>query len=307
MTGRECSVVVCTRHRPDLLARCLASLAALEHPSYEVIVVDNTPGEREVQAVTAAAGARYVIEPHAGLSRARNTGARVAQGGIVAYIDDDAIADPSWLTHHAAALQDPRVTATTGRVLPIDVSTPAARHWERFGVDLGETPFRVGRETQDWFERSNFGGVGRGSNMVFRRALFDAGWGFRESLGLGAAIPGGEEHYAFFTLIRAGGTIAYLPDAVVYHGIPATMAAVGRRRKRMLRGAAAYVVVLLVEEPDYRGAALRYARQGTRSERRSWRAGDASMRFASPGQRLGGAFMGLLLYLRSRIPASSRR
>jgi O-antigen biosynthesis protein len=301
MSGPSCSVVVCTRHRAELLARCLSSLARLEHPSYELIVVDNTPGEREVEQLAADAGARYVVEPREGLSRARNTGAREARGGIVAYIDDDAVAERGWLARHAAGLEDPAVAATTGRILPTSLDSPAARTYAAAGgEDLGEVPFRVDRRDDGWFEMANFGGVGVGPNMAFRRALFETGWGFRESLGPGAGIPG-EEHYAFFTIIRAGHAIEYLPDAIVRHDYPATMTALRQRRFRILQGAVAYMLMLLVEEPGFRRRTLRYMWEAARGTRRPWRRGDVSERLASRLQLLSAICSGVPLYLRSLL------
>ena len=114
-----CSVIVCTRHRPDLLARCLASLASMDGPEPETIVVDNTEGDRETKRVTARAGARYVVETRVGLSRARNTGIDAATGELIAFLDDDAIADSAWLSRHSEVLADESLTASTGRELPI--------------------------------------------------------------------------------------------------------------------------------------------------------------------------------------------
>ena len=309
MTKPSCSVVICTRHREALLARCLDSLTRLDHPSYELIVVDNTAGEQEVARLAAVVGARYVVEKRVGLSRARNTGGRAARGEIVAYVDDDAVADRAWLGEHAAALEDRGLTATTGRVLPISLDAPAARSYAAAGgEDLGDVPFRVDRRTPEWFEMANFGGVGIGPNMAFRRSLFDAGWGFRESLGPTSGIPG-EEHYAFFTLIRSGRAIAYLPSAIVHHAYPATIAALRRRRFRILQGAAAYMAMLLVEEPEFRQETLRYVWNGMRGERRAWRSDVADKRFATRSELVAAACAGLALYLRTVLSnrGSSRR
>src|SRR5579884_1169719 len=101
MTIPSCSVVVCTWDRGRWLERCLAALAGLDHPSYEVVVVDNSQGDSPSQQLAGQFGARYVREPRAGLSRARNTGARAAWGEIVAFTDDDALPDPRWLSLHA--------------------------------------------------------------------------------------------------------------------------------------------------------------------------------------------------------------
>jgi glycosyltransferase involved in cell wall biosynthesis len=299
--GPASSVVVCTRYRAELVARCLASLTRLQHPSYELIVVDNTRGEHEVEQLASDAGARYVVEPREGLSRARNTGAREARGAIVAYIDDDAVAEPGWLACHAAALEDPTLAATTGRILPTSLDAEAARSYAAAGgEDLGRIAFCVDPTTPAWFEMANFGGVGAGGNMAFRRDLFEAGWGFRESLGPGAGIPG-EEHYAFFTIIRAGYAIAYLPDAIVRHEYPATTAALRRRRFRILRGTAAYMAMLLVEEPDFRRDTLRYMWEAARGTRRAWRREDVGERLGNRLELLVAVSSGVPLYLRSLL------
>ena len=301
MTTPLCSVVVCTLHRPKLLARCLASLTRLEHPSYELVVVDNTAGEQEVEELASSVGARYLVEREVGLSRARNTGGRAARGDIVAYIDDDAVAEPKWLSRHAAALEDPDLAATTGRILPTSLATSAAQAYAAAGgEDLGKVEFRVDRWTQGWFEMANFGGVGIGPNMAFRRTLFDRGWGFRESLGPVAGIPG-EEHYAFFTLIRDGHAIAYLPDAIVRHDYPATATAFRRRRARILRGSVAYMAMLLVEEPEFRRATVRYIWGAACGTRRSWRRGDAAERLGNRLQLFAAACAGVALYMRSML------
>jgi glycosyltransferase involved in cell wall biosynthesis len=299
VTNSLCSVVVCTRHRAELLARCLESLVQLEHPNFELIVVDNTPGEREVEQLAADAGARYVVEPREGLSRARNTGAREARGWLVAYIDDDARAERAWLGRHAAALEEPALAATTGRILPTSLDAEAARIYAAAGgEDLGDIAFRVDPTTPAWFEMANFGGVGIGCNMAFRRELFDKGWGFRETLGPGAGIPG-EEHYAFFTLIRAGHAIAYLPRAIVRHDYPATMATLRRRRFWILQGATAYMLMLLAEEPEFRRDTLRYMCEAARGTRRAWRRSDVDERVGNRLQLLAAVGAGVPLYLRS--------
>jgi hypothetical protein len=271
-----------------------------------VIVVDNTAGERAIEDLAADAGARYVVEPREGASRARNAGSRAAQGEIIAYIDDDAVAEPTWLCTHTSALKDADLMATTGRIVPMSLDSSAARMYAAAGgEDLGEVPFRVDRTTPCWFEMANFGGVGLASNLALRRTLFEAGWGFPESLGPGGGVPG-EEHYAFFTIIRAGHAMAYLPDAIVHHPYPATIAALRRRRFWILQGAAAYMVMLLVEEPEYRRDTLRYMAQSIRGVRRPWRRGHADARLATRLQLLAAACTGPPLYVRTRLATRGR-
>jgi cellulose synthase/poly-beta-1,6-N-acetylglucosamine synthase-like glycosyltransferase len=279
---------------------------ALDHSDFEVLVVDNTSGDPAVRELAQRNGARYVVEPNGGLSRARNCGGRAALGSLVAFIDDDAVPDRAWLGHHARALEDAGLAATMGRILPAPADSPtAAAYHATGGEDLGEVPFQVDRSTPHWFELTNFGGLGVGPNMVFRRELFDARPVFPERLGPGAGLPG-EEHYALFALVRDGHAVAYVPQAVVHHDAPATWAELERRKRRITHGSAAYLVMLALEERGYRGAALRYAAQAVRGRRRSWRPSNASVPLASRRELAAAAVAGPLLYLRSKLDRARR-
>ena len=80
----RCSVVVCTRERPDDLRRCLDSLTVQDHPNFAVWVIDNAPLSGNTRQVVESFGTdldiHYVVEPRPGLSRARNAGLRSELG-----------------------------------------------------------------------------------------------------------------------------------------------------------------------------------------------------------------------------------
>src|SRR6185503_8961797 len=87
------TVAICTKDRPALLERCLASLAALDPASvralgmFEVLVVDNAPSTDATKTVVASHPlVRYVREPRAGLNFARNRALKDARGDFVAYL-----------------------------------------------------------------------------------------------------------------------------------------------------------------------------------------------------------------------------
>ena len=130
------SVVIATRDRPGPLARCLASLARLDHPAFEVIVVDNAPATTATRDLVAREHpeVRYVREDRPGLAAAHNRGLADAGGAIVAITDDDVTVDPRWLLEIAAGFaRDPRIGCVTGLILPAELRTPAQvwadRHW----------------------------------------------------------------------------------------------------------------------------------------------------------------------------------
>ncbi|MEY2474975.1 MAG: hypothetical protein QOG87_290 [Actinomycetota bacterium] len=262
------SIVVCTIGRPDMLRACLASLSDLDHESYEVLVVDNTMGDTRSEELAREAGARYLNVRSPGLSKARNAGARAATGELVAFIDDDAVADPGWLARHEDAFIDSTVAVTTGRVIPMDTESLSLRTATE---DLGASAFRLDRRDPHWFERANFGGVGIGANMVFRRSLFESGWGFSPQLGLGSAIPGGEENHAFFTLLRDGHAIVYVPDAKVWHAGRDSASVSQRREQQRFEAGVSYMWMLLREEPSFRLRTLRYMAGAAAGRRRPWR------------------------------------
>src|SRR5919109_5193805 len=93
-----CTVVVCTRDRPEELKRCLAAVTRMEYSRFDVLVVDNAPMNGGAREIAAHCGARYVVEPVVGLSRARNLGSHACQSEILAYLDDDAVPERGWLT-----------------------------------------------------------------------------------------------------------------------------------------------------------------------------------------------------------------
>lgn len=106
----RCSVVVCTRDRPDDLRRCLNSLTTQDHPNFAVWVIDNAPtngGTRDVVAsFDADLNVHYLVEPRPGLSRARNAAlGSELEGDVVAWLDDDEIADSRWLSELARAFE----------------------------------------------------------------------------------------------------------------------------------------------------------------------------------------------------------
>lgn len=117
MSSREwplVTVVVATYNGSRTLAACLESLGRLNYPNYEVLVVDDG-STVPIRKIAERFPVRYHrIEPNSGLSNARNTGMQLAEGKIVAYIDDDAFADPDWLFFMVQSLLEQGASAVGG-------------------------------------------------------------------------------------------------------------------------------------------------------------------------------------------------
>lgn len=260
------AIVICTRDRPFHLRACLEAVQHLAYPgAYEVVVVDNGTGA-ETQALARQFGARYIAAPGGGLSHARNAGLAAAQDEIVAFLDDDALPRPGWLNALAAEYDDPAVMAVSGSVVPVtgqDDSVEAGRL--RGSYSGGKQRRVVTRAAADWFAMANFGGLGIGANMSFRRGATAFWRGFDERLGRGAPLHAGEETYALASILKAGYAVVYTPAAIVEHPFCPPAGDVVERRLQAHAASTAYVTFLLMEEPAHFWQVLRYlARRATR-------------------------------------------
>lgn len=268
------SVVVPTRIRPAELDRCLAAVDRQRCSfAFDVIVVDNSPGDAATEAVARKWGARHVSEPRLGLCRARNRGALVSSAEIVAYLDDDSVPEPGWLAGFAVEFENPKVMAASGKTVPLQMHTESEQLYSRMRGGAYDRSVRlvVDKTQPKWFEICGFGGIGPGCNMAFRRKAFEVWPGFNERTDRGTPVHGGGEQYAFFSLVDRGYAVAYTPNAIVRHPFPPTMDVLKRRHLRDLTASTAYFTMLLVEEKGHRRATLRYMLEAARGTTREWR------------------------------------
>ena len=305
------SVVVCTRDRPDDLARCLASLAALDPAPLEVVVVDNAPGTGSTRAaVDRMTGIRYIAEPRPGLSAARNAGLRAARGEIVAFTDDDVTVEPQWAGRLAEPFADPAVAVATGLVLPAELDTEAQLLFEHAfgGFGQGYRPLRFGRE---FFERYRSGSapvwsIGAGASMALRRTVTERLGGFDERLGAGAAGCS-EDSELWYRVLAAGLECRYEPRAVVRHHHRRTAGALDGQMYQYMRG---HVTAVLIQYANHGGRGhLRrvawtlpawYARSAMRAIGSLARHGRLRHRHRLLPAQVAGAVAGIFHYLRVR-------
>ncbi|MGH9189577.1 MAG: glycosyltransferase family 2 protein [Acidimicrobiales bacterium] len=219
------TVAVCSRDRPEALARCLESIEALEYPDLDLLVVDNAPSGPTTQKLVAARfpRIRYVHEPRPGLDWARNRAINEAAGEILAYTDDDVVVDARWACELAAVFaENPDVMAVTGLVVPYELETEAQLLFERhggFGRGFERQWHRVDLKGGELAARhhSGAGAFGTGANMAFRRRVFDEIGRFDPALDVGTATNGGGDLDMFFRVLKAGHTLVYEPAAMVRH------------------------------------------------------------------------------------------
>ncbi|MFG3051632.1 glycosyltransferase family 2 protein [Kitasatospora sp. NPDC048239] len=265
------SVVICTRNRTDQLRSCLDSLLRNGYPHTEILVVDNAPQSDATERLVATRyrnRVRYLREPVPGLSRARNRGLSEVRGEVVAFADDDLIIDGAWVEALADAFgADDRIGCVTGLVLPAELDTPAQAALEQYGGysrGFAARDWSLRERPDDPLMRFSVGRFGSGANMAFRTAVLRGIGGFDPATGAGTPARGGEELLAFFQTLDAGHTVAYQPDAIVWHRHPRTCDALTRQVFNFGVGFGAYLTAAVSHRPGMLTALLRRVPGGLR-------------------------------------------
>jgi len=220
----DITVILCTYNRCQSLPKALDSVAASTLPEsveWEVLVVDNNSRDETREAVEDFSRRypnrfRYLLERRQGKSYALNAGIREALGEIVAFVDDDVTVEQAWLQNLTAGLHNGEWAGSGGRILPERSFSPP--NWLLVDGPYALLPFAV-------FDRGTEAGPlaepPYGTNMAFRKAMFEKHGGFRTDLG---PQPGSEirnEDTEFGRrLLKAGERLRYEPAAVVYHPAP---------------------------------------------------------------------------------------
>jgi glycosyltransferase involved in cell wall biosynthesis len=273
-SARPVSIVVATRDRPDSLGTCLRSLVKLDYPDYEIVVVDNAPnGDETRQLVTGqefAGRVTYLREDRRGLAAAHNRGLADVAGEIVAFTDDDVIADRLWLLELVRGFRLAQgVACVTGLIVPAELETEAQIVAERlwgFNKGFAARVFDGTTHGGDPLYPYAAGKFGSGANMAFDTAELRARGGFDPRIGIGTPARGGDDLSAFFTVIASGRRLVYNPGAVVRHHHHAEYGALKRQAFNYGVGLTAYLTKTVVDEP---GRLLKLARLGHMGFRRA--------------------------------------
>jgi len=215
----QISVIICayTEDRFHDLVAAVESVKRQTIPPLEIIVIidHNARLLEQVQAYIPDIIAIENSEPQ-GLSGARNSGMAIAQGALIAYLDDDAIAEPDWLAHLIRCCTDPKVLGAGGTVEPRWLSKKPCWFPEEFYWVVGCT-YR-GLPEKRSVVRNPYGGC-----TCFRREVFEAIGGFTDGIGRIGTRPMGSEETEL--CIRAKQhwpqkVFLYEPQARIHHLIP---------------------------------------------------------------------------------------
>jgi len=218
----DVSVVIPTYNRRDSLLRLLSSLdrQSLDKERFEVVVVDNNSTDGTLDAVAREARGlrlrlRSVSEPEQGAVHARNRGIRETSAPFVAFTDDDIEVEANWLEEILRGFERYSASAVGGRTQAVwDAPLPdwwLPEYEKPFARNRGAEACRV--TTFPFFYSLN---------LAVRRLLFSEIGVFDPRLGpRGRRHVVGEDADLCRRIHENGGSLYYLPDAVVNHHVEA--------------------------------------------------------------------------------------
>lgn len=198
------SVVVAAYNNAGTIARCIEALHALDYPHLEVIAVDNASTD-DTRAILARYPLTLLDEPRRGWPAARNRAWHHSQAPLVANIDADCFAEPSWLSELVEALRrDERAGAAVGRTKVEPGTTLAQRFYaasDVFNIERNLDPRRV--QSPPW----------GGGNNVVRREVIAAVGGY-DAL---TYTSGADREFHRRLEAQTPYHTIYVPTAVIWH------------------------------------------------------------------------------------------
>lgn len=206
------SIIINTDGRCNALRNTLESLSLLDYPSFEICVVNGPTNDGTRELLASYAGRIKTAScQERNLSMSRNIGIALASGEIVAFIDDDGLAEPEWLRQLAVAFEDPCVAGAGGIVYDHTGCNVQYRYSSANRLGRADWARETPAEVYNFPFSFNFPYV-QGTNSAFRRSALEE-------------IRGFDEEYEFYLdetdvccrLIDAGYRIRQLPDAIVHH------------------------------------------------------------------------------------------
>ena len=193
----EVSIIVITHNRCQLLEKCIQSLLHQKTDiPYEIIIIDNDSTDNTKETVEKY-DVKYLFVSHEISKRPRNQGVKVAQGDIVAYIDDDATADYNWVQNIFKAISSGSADAVGGKILDSSKGVSSMAH---HAMEFGK------------FTHDNEGLLRNipTVNAAYKKEIF-------ESEKFDDKLFVGEDPDFNWRLIKKGYVLKYNPEIVVFH------------------------------------------------------------------------------------------
>ena len=200
------SIIIPTVRVNEILRQCLDSLAEQDYPKerFEIILVSKEKLSIETtENTTSIHGVDF--------AHARNEGVKIAQGELVAFVDDDCIIPKDWISKAVPYFKDAKVAVIGGPALPLDQDSFPYRvggylFASSFTSGFASSRYKVQKKVYEAEEYSLIA-----ANNMLRRDVFNSISGFNPEQVLS------EENDLYFRLKTAGHKLLYVPEIFVFH------------------------------------------------------------------------------------------
>jgi lipopolysaccharide/colanic/teichoic acid biosynthesis glycosyltransferase/glycosyltransferase involved in cell wall biosynthesis len=194
------SVIIPAKDAEETIEDCLKAVLSQKNLEtiFEVILVDDGSSDNTGD-IAESYGVRLIRQENAGRSAARNTGAKIAQGDILAFTDADCTPSPEWLYHLTRPFEDPEIVGTKGTYRTNQTSLVPRFVQQEYAFKYVRM---TKKDTIDFIDTYS---------AAYRRDIF---W---ENMGFEDALLSVEDQEFSFRLARKGYHLVFVPDAVVYH------------------------------------------------------------------------------------------
>jgi glycosyltransferase involved in cell wall biosynthesis len=211
---------------------------------YEIVIVDNCPDQSAHDIVASIARAEnpriiYAHEPRRGVAHARNCGVATAHAPLIAFIDDDELAEPNWIAHLLASQAKFGADVVFGPVIAvIEGESSADRDFVRdyYTIDCQRPS---GPMT----------GLKHSGNVLLRKErCFRGGHAFNPQLG----FFGSEDGLFFLQLARSNASMIWCHEAVTHEIVPLPRTTYGYILERsIIRGQSTPLIHSMLRPPEW--------------------------------------------------------
>ncbi|MFT5160394.1 MAG: GT2 family glycosyltransferase [Paracoccaceae bacterium] len=211
------SLIIVSRDRPKLLRRLLISLRYVQYQNFDVTVVSDKDPRQLFSDIHGIERISFVKFDQANISTARNLGIANSRGDIVAFCDDDAVPEPSWLSHLIPPFADKQIAAAGGYVRG---RNGISFQWMGREFDFLGNHFELkidNKQPKTFIAKTGYGIKTEGTNCAFRRSEIEKIGGFDESFRYYLDETDLNARFA-----KAGLKTAIVPLAQVHHGYAAS-------------------------------------------------------------------------------------
>jgi glycosyltransferase involved in cell wall biosynthesis len=228
------AAIICTYNREKHLINALNSFKnqTISKNEFQVIVVDNNSRDNTATVVKGfikenpSLVVSYIFEETPGLSAARNRGWREAEAPVIAYLDDDAIADSNWLKAFVSFFEkNINAAGAGGKVIPLyEAGEPV---WMNKYLNGFVGKKDCGLPEREFDKKMKYPS---GNNMAWKRDILQEIGGFNPDLQFRS-----DDKYIFLEVKKVSDEIWWVPEAIVEHVVDEERLAYDNFKKLFLK------------------------------------------------------------------------